>query len=57
MKITVAISAYNAAEYLREAIESVLAQTVQPFEIVVNQVDKETISGYLSAPKVELSRK
>jgi glycosyltransferase involved in cell wall biosynthesis len=35
MKITVAIAAYNAAEYLREAIDSVLAQTLQPFEIVV----------------------
>lgn len=29
----------------------------QPFEIVVNQVGKDTISGYLAAPKVELSRK
>ena len=35
MQITVAIAAYNAAEYLREAINSVLAQTFQPFEIVV----------------------
>jgi glycosyltransferase involved in cell wall biosynthesis len=35
MRITVAIAAYNAAEYLREAIDSVLAQTCLPFEIVV----------------------
>lgn len=35
MKISVAIAAYNAAEYLREAIASVLAQTLQPFEIIV----------------------
>lgn len=35
MKISVAIAAYNAADYLREAIDSVLAQTFQPFEIVV----------------------
>lgn len=35
MKISVAIAAYNAAEYLREAIESVLAQTLSPYEIVV----------------------
>jgi glycosyltransferase involved in cell wall biosynthesis len=35
MKISVAIAAYNAAEYLREAIESVLAQTLPPYEIVV----------------------
>lgn len=35
MKISVAIAAYNAAEYLREAIASVLAQTLPPYEIVV----------------------
>jgi glycosyltransferase involved in cell wall biosynthesis len=35
MKISVAIAAYNAADYLREAIESVLAQTLQPSEIIV----------------------
>lgn len=35
MRISVAIAAYNAAEYLREAINSVLAQSLQPFEIVV----------------------
>lgn len=35
MRITVAIAAYNAADYLREAIDSVLAQTFQPFEIIV----------------------
>ena len=35
MRISVAIATYNAAEYLREAIDSVLAQTLQPFEIVV----------------------
>lgn len=35
MRISVAIAAYNAAEYLREAIESVLGQTLQPLEIVV----------------------
>jgi len=35
MKISVAIAAYNAAEYLRQAIQSVLAQTLPPFEIVV----------------------
>jgi glycosyltransferase involved in cell wall biosynthesis len=35
MKISVAIAAYNAADYLREAINSLLAQTFQPLEIVV----------------------
>ena len=35
MKISVAIAAYNAAGYLREAIDSVLAQTLPPHEIIV----------------------
>lgn len=35
MRITVAIAAYNAAAYLRLAIESALAQTLPPYEIVV----------------------
>jgi glycosyltransferase involved in cell wall biosynthesis len=35
MKISVAIAAYNAADYLREAINSVLEQTYQPLEIIV----------------------
>jgi glycosyltransferase involved in cell wall biosynthesis len=35
MKISVAIAAYNAAEYLRQAIQSVLRQTLPPLEIIV----------------------
>ncbi|WP_183810024.1 glycosyltransferase family 2 protein [Tunturibacter empetritectus] len=34
-KITVAIPAYNAEPYLQEAIDSVLAQTCKPHEIIV----------------------
>jgi glycosyltransferase involved in cell wall biosynthesis len=34
-KITVAIPAYNAEPYLREALDSVLAQTCKPHEIIV----------------------
>jgi glycosyltransferase involved in cell wall biosynthesis len=33
--ISVAISTYNAADYLREAVESVLGQTYAPAEIIV----------------------
>jgi glycosyltransferase involved in cell wall biosynthesis len=33
--ISVTFSAYNAARYLKEAIESVLAQTYQPYEVIV----------------------
>jgi len=35
MQVSVAIPAFNGADYLREAIESVLAQTIRPFEIIV----------------------
>lgn len=35
MKISVVIPAYNQAQYLSECIESVLAQTVKPYEIIV----------------------
>jgi glycosyltransferase involved in cell wall biosynthesis len=35
MLISVAIPAYNGAEHLREAIDSVLAQTYKPIEIIV----------------------
>ena len=35
MKVSVAITAFNAADYLRKAIESVLAQTFRADEIIV----------------------
>jgi len=35
MQISVAIAAFNSAAYLREAINSVLAQTLAPLEIIV----------------------
>ena len=35
IKISVAIPAYNAESYLREAVDSVLAQTLRPYEIIV----------------------
>jgi hypothetical protein len=33
-----------------------LLRATQPFEIVVNEVKKDMISGYLSAPKVLQAR-
>lgn len=35
MKISVIITSYNQKGYLRESIESVLAQTLKPFEIII----------------------
>lgn len=35
MKISVYITSYNQKEYLRQAIESVLAQTLKPWEIIL----------------------
>jgi glycosyltransferase involved in cell wall biosynthesis len=43
MKISVFITSYNQRDYLVEAIESVLNQTLQPFEIIV--VDDCSMDG------------
>ena len=61
MKVTVTMPAYNAAPYVREAVESVLAQDFEPFELVVVD-DASTDStwghlrGYSKHPKVRLFR-
>ena len=31
-------------------------RSAQPYELVVNQVDKNTVKGYLAAPKVTVAR-
>ncbi len=61
MKVTVAMPAYNAAPYIREAVESVLAQEFEPFELVVvddASVDStwKHLKGYSKHPKVRLFR-
>jgi hypothetical protein len=39
-----------------EPIQFYVAKARQPYEIVVNQVSKDQIAGYLSTPKVQTSR-
>jgi len=43
MKISVYITSYNQKEFLKEAIDSVLAQTIQPYEIVI--IDDASTDG------------
>lgn len=43
MKITVYITSYNQKELLKQAIESVLNQTLKPFEIII--VDDASVDG------------
>lgn len=53
MKISVYITSYNQKAYLGEAIDSVLAQTLQPYEIIVvddasGDGSQSLIAGYVS---------
>ena len=41
---------------VNEPVQFILSRATQPFEIVVNEVKKNMISGYLSAPKVQQVR-
>ena len=41
---------------INEPVQFMLSRATQPFELVVNEVKKDLISGYLSAPKVQQSR-
>ena len=57
-KITVLMSVYNAEKYLREAIDSILAQTFADFEFVIyddcsTDQSREIIQGY-SDPRIIL---
>jgi len=42
---------------VNEPVQFMLSRATQPFEIVVNEVKKDMISGYISSPKVQQARK
>ena len=41
---------------INEPVQFMLSKATQPFEIVVNEVKKDMIAGYISAPKVQQTR-
>ncbi len=41
---------------VNEPVQFMLSRATQPFEIVVNSVGKDKISGYIAAPKVQTAR-
>jgi chromosome segregation ATPase len=41
---------------INEPVQFLLSKAVQPYELVVNDVKKDLISGYVSAPKVQQTR-
>jgi hypothetical protein len=41
---------------INEPVQFLLAKATQPYELVVNDVKKDVISGYLAAPKVQQTR-
>jgi glycosyltransferase involved in cell wall biosynthesis len=62
-KVSILISNYNYAEYIAQAIDSVLAQTYQNFELIIcddgsTDNSREVISGYCSRdPRIFLITK
>lgn len=42
---------------LNEPVQFYMARATQPYELVVNRIDKDLIVGYLAAPKVQQTRK
>ena len=40
-----------------EPVQFYVAKARQPYEIVVNEVGKDQITGYLSTPKLQIARK
>ena len=41
---------------VNEPVQFILSRSVLPYELVVNEVKKDVIAGYLAAPKVQQSR-
>jgi hypothetical protein len=41
---------------VNEPVQFMLSKASQPYELVVNDVKKDLISGYLAAPKVQQTR-
>ena len=41
---------------VNEPVQFLLSKATQPYELVVNEVKKDLISGYLSVPKVQQVR-
>ena len=41
---------------VNEPVQFMLSKATQPYELVVNEVRKDMISGYVSAPKVQSVR-
>ncbi len=41
---------------INEPVQFILSKATQPYELVVNQIGKDIISGYLAAPKVQQAR-
>ena len=60
-KVSVVIPAYNAAQFVRETLDSVLAQTFRDFEIIVvddgSKDDTAAIVESFNAPQVRCLRK
>ena len=59
MKITVYISAHNCGEYIEKAIQSVLAQTIEDWELIIindgsTDDTSEILKKYANHPKLRI---
>jgi hypothetical protein len=42
---------------INEPVQLYVAESRQPYEVVVNKVGKDEVAGYLSTPKVKMARR